>query len=149
MAAHDDNSTEPTVLSHAIPALELISGGLQRRRRRIFTPSAINTIRRLAAQGKSASQIAEVIGSTSASVRVKCCLLKIKLRRRHAPQISGQSLVVYLHAADYAALKRKAADMQKSASELSGELLTAIIRSDIYEAVLDDDRQDFEHGRRS
>ena len=32
MAAHDDNSTEPTVLSHAIPALELISGGMQRRR---------------------------------------------------------------------------------------------------------------------
>ena len=140
MVAHGDNSIEPTVLSHAVPALELISGGLQRRRRRIFTPSAINTIRGLAAQGKSASQIAEVIGSTSASVRVKCCLLKIKLRRRHAQQISGQSLVVYFHAADYAALKRKAADMQKSASELSGELLTAIIHSDIYEAVLDDDR---------
>jgi hypothetical protein len=140
MAPHDDNSIEPTVLSHDVPASELISGGLQRRMRRIFTPTTINTIRRLAAQGKSASQIAEVIGSTSASVRVKCCQQKIKLRRRHAQQISGQGLVVYLHAADYATLKRKAADMQKSASELSGELLTAIIRSDIYEAVLDDDR---------
>ena len=40
----------------------------------------------------------------------------------------------------YAALKRKAADMQKSAVELSGELLDAIISSDIYEAVLDDDK---------
>ena len=30
--------------------------------------------------------------------------------------------------------------MKKSASELSGELLEAIIRSDIFEAVLDDDK---------
>lgn len=138
MAAHDDNSIEPTVLSYAVPALELNGVGLQRRKRRIFTPSAINTIRMLAAQGKSTSQIAEVIGSTSASVRVRCCQLKIKLRRRHARQIERQSLVVYLHDADYAALQRKAANMQKSAGELSGELLTAIIRSNIYDAVLDD-----------
>ena len=128
-------SIEPTVLSHAVPAAEIISGGSQRRR--IFTPSAINTIRRLAAQGKSASEIADVIGSTSASVRVRCCQLKIALRRRPR-QISEQSLVVYLHAADYAALRRRAEDIQKSVGELSAELLKAIIRSDIYEAVLDD-----------
>jgi hypothetical protein len=35
--------------------------GWRPRARRIFTPSAISTIRRLEAQGKSASQIAEVI----------------------------------------------------------------------------------------
>jgi hypothetical protein len=131
-------SIESTVLRNTVPALEIISGGSQRRR--IFTPSAINAIRRLAAQGKSASEMAEVIGSTSASVRVKCCQLKIKLRRRHPQQISGQSVMVYLHASDYAALKRKAEDIEKSANELSGELLKAIIRSDIYEAVLDDDQ---------
>jgi hypothetical protein len=140
MATHDDNWIEPTVLGDAVPVLESFGGGLQRRPRRVFTPSAINTIRRLAAQGKSASQIAEVIGSTSASVRVKCCQLKIKLRGRHTRQISGQSLVIYLHDADYAALTRKAAEMRKSAAELSGELLKAVIRSAIYEAVLDDDR---------
>lgn len=123
-----------------VPASTLGSGGSQRGARRVFTPSAINTIRRLAAQGKSASQIAEVIGSTSASVRVKCCQLKIKLRRCHTRQSAGRSLVIYLNDADYAALTRKAADMQKSPGELSGELLKAIIRSDIYEAVLDDDR---------
>jgi hypothetical protein len=138
MAAHDDNSVEPTMLTYATPASGLVSGGSRRRRRWIFTPSAINTIRRLAAQGRSASEIAEVIGSTSASVRVKCCQLKIALRRRHPRQISGQSVVVCLLAADYAALKRKAEDMHKSVSELSGELLNVIIRSDIYEAVLDD-----------
>jgi len=134
-------SIEPAVLSYGTAASRPFSDGSQRRRRRIFTPSAINTIRRLAAQGKSASEIAEVIGSTSASVRVKCCQLQIKLRRRHPRQIiSGQSVVVYLHDSDYAALERKGEDMQKSVGELSAELLKAIIRSDIFEAVLDDDK---------
>jgi hypothetical protein len=103
MSTQADNSIEPTPLSHPYLVLELVSGEAQGRARRIFTPSAISTIRRLAAQGKSASQIADVIGSTSASVRVKCCQLKIKLRSRQPRQNSGQSLVVCLHDADYAA----------------------------------------------
>ena len=36
-------------------------------------------------------------------------------------------------------IRRKAADMHKSAVELTDELLRAVIRGDIYEAVLDDD----------
>ena len=85
-----------------------------------------------------------MIGSTTGSVRVKCSHLKIKLRRQGRPgrkrQIAGQRLVICLSDADYAALKRKATEMEKSAGELSGELLKAIIRSEIYEAVLDDDK---------
>jgi hypothetical protein len=50
--------------------------------------------------------------------------------------MAGQRLLICLSDADYAALKRKAADMQKSAVKLSGQLLQAIISSDIYEAVL-------------
>ena len=138
MGAHADNSI------NGIVGPAITNGGLRRRARRVFTPSAINTIHTLVAQGKSALEIAEVIGSTAASVRVKCCHLKIKLRRQQqrsdTRQIGGQSLVLYLHDADYAALQRKAANMQKSAVELSGKLLEAIIRSDIYEAVLDDDK---------
>ena len=55
------------------------------------------------------------------------------------PMAAGASnCSVHLDDADYAALRRKAADMQKSAVELTGELLRAVIRGDIYEAVLDD-----------
>jgi hypothetical protein len=149
MGAHDDSSIErnpqPTVLDNSVPASGLVSTGLPRGASRpVFNASTINTIRRLAGQGKSASEIAEVIGSTTGSVRVKCSQLKIKLRRQgrqgHIRQIAGQRLVICLSDADYAALERKAADMQKSAVKLSGELLEAIISSDIYEAVLDDDK---------
>jgi hypothetical protein len=49
--------------------------------------------------------------------------------------MAGQRLLICLSDADYAALKRKAANMRKSAVKLSGQLLEAIISSDIYEAV--------------
>jgi hypothetical protein len=140
--AFDDNSIEPSHLPRPLinmmlePAL--VSGGS---RRRVFTQTAIDTIRVLAAQGKSAAEIAVAIGSTPGSVRVKCCQLKISLRRRwQARHIGRHSLVIYVQEADYAALKRKAADTQKSTIELSSELLRAVIRGDIHEAVLDDDR---------
>jgi DNA-binding CsgD family transcriptional regulator len=146
MGTHGDGSMErnrqPTILDNSV-----LGSGLPRGApRRVFTPSAINTIRELAGQGKTASEIAEVIGSTTGSVRVKCSQLKIKIKLRrqgqqgHIRQIAGQRLVICLSDAVYAALKRKAADMQKSAVELSGELLDAIISSDIYEAVLDNDK---------
>jgi hypothetical protein len=141
MDAVGDNSIEPShlpgLLRYMMPEPALVSGS----RRRVFTPAAIDAIRVLAAQGKSAAEIAAAIGSTPASVRVKCCQLKISLRRRweQALHIEGHRLIIYLQDADYAALKRKAADRQRSAVELSGELLRAVIRGDIYEAVLDDD----------
>jgi hypothetical protein len=142
MDSRGSNSIEPghlpRLLTNMIPAPALVSSGS---RRRVFTPTAINAIRVLAAQGKSASEIAAAIGSTPGSVRVNCCQLKIPLRRRwqQARQIAARSLLIHLDDADYAALRRKAADMQKSAVELTGELLRAVIRGDIYEAVLDDD----------
>ena len=144
MSAHDDNTIGqnhlPIILDDIVPALGPVSSGLPRGARRVFTPSAINTIRRLVGQGKSALEIAEVIGSTAASVRVNCSHLKIKLRRQRQRGDGGQELVIYLRDADYVALERKAVHMKKSAVELSGELLEAIIRSDIFEAVLDDDK---------
>lgn len=141
MDAVADNSIEPShlpgLLRYMMSEPALVGGS----RRRVFTPTAIDAIRVLAAQGKSAAEIAAAIGSTPASVRVKCCQLKISLRRRweQALHIEGHRLIIYLQDADYAALKRKAADRQRSAVELSGELLRAVIRGDIYEAVLDDD----------
>jgi hypothetical protein len=114
----------------------------------IFTPTAVETIRGLADQGKSAPEIASAIGSTPGSVRVKCCQLKIKLPRRGRPPIllhsldrqnGGRKLVVHMSSSDYASLKWKAAYLKKSSDELATKLLEAIINSNIYEAVLDED----------
>ena len=112
---------------------------------RVFTPAAIETIRDLASQGKSASEIADVIGSTAASVRTRCCQLKIKLGRRGRPSllvpqsrhIPVQRPVFRVRPAVYAALNRKAFHMQKSVVELVQMLLEVIVSDDLYEAVLD------------
>ena len=114
--------------------------------RRVFTLAVIKAIREMASQGKSASEIAATIGSTPASVRVKCCQLKIQLSRRGRPSlvpsfpqhINEHKLVVYVRPDDYAALKRKAVQMHKSPVELAGMLLEAIVSANIFEAVLDD-----------
>jgi len=116
------------------------------RQRRIFTPSAIEVVRGLAEKGKSSSEIADAIGSTAASVRVKCHYLDIKLHpsaRPHLAQtrpyhVREHKLVVHMRPAVCAALQRKAAHMQKSGAELARMLLEAIVSSNIYEAVLDD-----------
>jgi hypothetical protein len=111
----------------------------------VFTPAAVATIHELARQGSSAAEIAAEIGSTPASVRVKCCHLKISLARGRprssqigARQQQDQKLTLRIHPALYTALKRKSGEMQKSAGELAGLLLEAIINSDLYKAVLDD-----------
>jgi hypothetical protein len=114
-------------------------------RQRVFTPATVETIRELAAQGKTASEIAAAIGSTVGSVRVRCSDFKIKLKRSRRPglqrtrqrQTREPHLVVHMRAAAYAALKRKAAHMEKSADELARVLLEEIVSSDLYEAVLD------------
>jgi len=112
----------------------------------VFTPVVIKAIRELATQGKPASKIAAAIGSTAASVRVKCCQLKIQLSRRGRPSLvpswpqhpGEHKIVLYMRAEDYAAVKRKATHMRKSPAELAGMLLAEIINADIFEAVLGD-----------
>jgi hypothetical protein len=139
MDLRGNDSIEPSQLprlpTHMTPESAPVNGS----RRRVFTPTAINAIRVLAAQGKSTAEIATAIGSTPASVRVKCCQLKISLRSRWGHQIGRRSLLIDLDDADDASLRRKAAETGKSAAELSSALLRAVIRGNIYEAVLDDD----------
>jgi hypothetical protein len=108
--------------------------------RRVFTPAVIKAIRELASQGKSASAIAAAIGSTAASVRVKCCQLKIQLSRRGRPCLypDEQKLVLYMRPEDYAALKRKAAHKRKSPAKLAETLLEMVASADIFQAVLGD-----------
>ena len=115
------------------------------RRGKIFTPATVRIVRHLADQGKSAAEIAEVIGSTAASVRVKCCQLKIRLRRgsgslseRRRRPTRGEKLDIYLDPAIYAGLKRKADALHRSVVDLAEKLLEAVVMSDIYDAVLDE-----------
>ena len=105
---------------------------------RIFTPDNLRRIRQMAAEGSSSFEIAESIGSTPASVRVMCCQHKIKIgRRRHAGTPS--LLLARLPASLCIEFHRKAEHLQMRASDLASRLLAAIVDSDLYDAVLDDE----------
>ncbi|MGN6732030.1 MAG: hypothetical protein ACTHMB_08665 [Candidatus Binatia bacterium] len=101
----------------------------------IFTADNLLRIRQMAAAGSSSFEIAASIGSTPASVRVMCCQHKIKIgRRARTPSL----LLARLPASLSIEFHRKADHLQMSASDLASRLLAAIVDSDIYEAVLDD-----------
>ena len=135
-----------TILLAGAPSTVCSTAEMRHRRSHIFTPEAIQLVHRLADQGRTASEIADAIGSTAASVRARCCQLKIKLARGTNGGVSGtpqgpiqeQKLIVRLQPKAYAALEGKAVCIQKSTNELAGMLLEAIVGSEIYDAVLDD-----------
>jgi hypothetical protein len=113
--------------------------------RRVFTPAVLMVISEMANQGKSASEIAVAIGSTPASVRVRCCQLKIPLARRGRPPLvpgfprhsSMHKLVVSMPPAALLALQQKASQMRKSPIELAARLLQEVVGANIFKAVLD------------
>jgi hypothetical protein len=119
---------------------------------RIFTPHNLALIRHMAERGNSSEEIAKVIGSTAASVRVVCSHHKIKLRRGrrryngdskaervdHGRAMSEHTIVARIPASLYVEFHRKAENLRVPVSVLASNLLAAIAASNIYEAVLDD-----------
>jgi hypothetical protein len=91
-------------------------------------------IRALIEEGLSDSEIASKMGWTVGTLRVRCSQLKISLRRKNATQrqvVLPQSIFDQLH--------HRAAMMGVATSVLVAELLKAIARDGLYNAVLDGD----------
>jgi IS30 family transposase len=119
-------------------------------RKRIFTPYNLFRIQQMAEDGCSTIEIANSIGSTPGSVRVVCCRHKIKFGRRGRKSItnavskpvrrsSEQSIAVHLPTSISTEFHRRAGELQIPVSVLAAKLLSAIVISNIYEAVLDDE----------
>jgi CRISPR/Cas system-associated endonuclease Cas3-HD len=104
-----------------------------------FTPDNLLRVRQMAAEGNSSIEIAQSMGSTSASVKNVCSRHKIKiLGRRRSVKNALSTLVTHLPASLSTEFHLKAKQLQISASVLASRLLEAIVVSDIYDAVLDD-----------
>ena len=85
-------------------------------------------------EGLSDSEIANRMGWTVGTLRVRCSQLKISLRRKNATQrqiVLPQFIFDQLH--------QRAALMGVATSVLVGELLKVIARDGLYNAVLDGD----------
>lgn|SRR5262249_27759185 len=118
---------------------------------RVFTSQNLILMREMAARGCSAPEIAEAIGSTPSSVRVKCSQQKIRLKRGRGPgrllkrrfgrpegPVHRVPIVAYLPESIYALLVQRANELDKPPSTFASMLLSAIAKSDLYKTALDD-----------
>jgi hypothetical protein len=109
---------------------------------KIFTPQVFNEISNLAAQGFSAAEIADKIGCTLNSLRVKCSQHGICLRRpsKIAPERRPQGRLTIKLSGDTATLLQQAAEKQGIPSaKFAALLLEAIVSDNLYAAVIDQD----------
>ena len=93
-------------------------------------------IRLLVDEGLSAREIADRVGWTIGTLRVRCSQLKISLRR------SGKSkshICLWVPEAIFGQLQHHATLMGISESELATNLLKTIVQDDLCDAVLDRD----------
>ena len=115
-------------------------------RSRVFATQNVALIRHMAAQGYSAREIAEVIGSTPSSVR--CSEEKIRLKHGrgrgrsqhiHVEELGEQvPIVAYLSGSAYAQLVEKAKEVRQPPSVFVSKLLNAVVVGDLFEAILED-----------
>ena len=106
-----------------------------------FTPQVILRMRAMAGAGDSAAVIAREIGSTAASVRVKCSLLGIKLARGNAigrRVLEAGILQIKMSEADFEVLQRIATERSTFPAVLVRNILSTVLHDDLVRAVLDE-----------
>ena len=98
------------------------------------------------AQGVAAAEIAKKIGCTLGTLRVKCSQSGINLRRRNpaAPRKESVSKRLSFALSDDVAirLQKRAEKKGMTTADFAAALLEAIVRDDLYNAVIDGDIED-------
>ena len=117
-------------------------------RHKKFTPTVISKIASLVDQGYSTEQIAERVGCTVGTLRVRCSQFGISLRKRKTnhskPSRSGLAQGNLQHTQFGISLPQPTVDRLRQAASLRGTsewilaaaLLEAIAQDDLYQAVL-------------
>ena len=95
-------------------------------------------------EGLSDLEIANRMGWTVGTLRVRCSQLKISLRRKNN---NGRQIV--LPQAIFDGLQQRAVKIGVSASALAAELLEVIARDGLYNAVLDNNEFELAHSSAS
>lgn len=113
------------------PGLHVCGTGVWFVRKSVSDPA---TIPALVDAGLSDAEIADKMGWTVGTLRVRCSQLKISLRRK---SVVGRQVVLPQEVYDQ--LSRRASLTGVSPSELAADLLGTIARDGLYNAVLDRD----------
>jgi hypothetical protein len=115
------------------------------KRSRIFSPLVLREISTLVAQGLSAAEIAEKLGCSIGTLRVKCSQHGISLRRCDgsspiAERIPHARIVIQLGRTIAIGLQQKAQAQGTTGPRLAAALIEAIVHDHLYDAVIDRDR---------
>jgi len=115
-------------------------------KRKLFTPAVLQQVARWVASGQSAEEIAERIGCTPGTLKVRCSHEGISLRRhRPAGEVVGKPkrrrsrVSVQVPGSIFAVIEARAAPKGMTGAALATSLLAKIVTDDLFEAVLDDD----------
>jgi hypothetical protein len=112
-----------------------------------FSPAVMSQIRSFVARGVAATEIAKAIGCTLGTLRVKCSQSGISLRRRNLAAPRKESILKRLSFAlsdDVAArLQKRAEKKGMTTADFAVALLEAIVRDNLYDAVIDGDIDEF------
>jgi hypothetical protein len=113
----------------------MASDGGPAKRSKIFSQPVYLEITRLVNEGLSAAEIADRIGCKLGTLRVRCSQHGISLRR--AKSEIPPPLRISLSNGATLRLRERAQKARASSARLAAELLEAIARDDLYDAVLD------------
>jgi hypothetical protein len=109
----------------------------------IFTPEIFAEISNLVAQGFDTAEIAAKIGCTMGSLRVRCSQKGVRLRLPKSKPVAKskprERLTLRLSENIALRLEQQAHKRGKTRKEFAIALLEAIVRDNLYDAVLDQD----------
>jgi hypothetical protein len=113
-------------------------------KRSMFSPAVLLQVRSFVDQGLSAVEIAEKLGCTLGTLRVKCSQSGISLRRWNASAATSKSnlqkrLMIRIPENVAIGLQQQADKKGVSQADLVVALLDAIVRDNLYDAVIDRD----------
>jgi hypothetical protein len=114
--------------------------------RALFSPAILSQIRILFAQGMGPAEIAKKIGCTLGTLRVKCSQGGISLRRWPPSAVARKEnipkrLVFSLSGKVAARFQQHADERGITITDFAAALLEAIVRDNLYDAVIDSNIQ--------
>jgi transposase-like protein len=115
-------------------------------KRRIFTPEVFAQIARDVSAGAKMADIARNLGCTLGTLRTKCSIAGVSLRRPgprgplgpRKPKPAPSAMALELSDATVRALAAQAAATGTTGDKLAGRLLETIVAENLVTAVLDD-----------
>jgi hypothetical protein len=119
-----------------------MANGMVAMGRRILTKAVLATIPEMVERdGMRADAIAEKLGCSIGTLKVRCCQARISLRPpgSRCGRPKGDRRTIRLNSAALALLQKRAAASGKSEAALARELIETIARDNLYDAVLDVD----------